>query len=102
MSITYDTDTVGSWANMKSYMDEPPSKDYVSGSGAWAIAGEMSTERFRTKPQAYGTFLAGLFEYDQLEDFFKQASPEDKQELILSKGIYELIKMIMRGEVQDA
>ena len=87
MSITYDTDTVGSWAEMKSYMDEPIDKDYVSGSGTWAIAGEMSTERFRTKPQAYGTFLARLLEHDQLEDFFKQASPEDINELRLSKGM---------------
>lgn len=102
MSIEYDTETVGSWSEMSSYMDEPENKDYVSGSGPWAIKGEMSTTRYRTKPQAYGAFLTGLLKHDQLKDFLEQASPEDKKELYASKGIYELIKMIMRGEVEDA
>lgn len=100
MSITYNTDTVGTYAEIESYMEEPADPEYVSGSGAWAHAGEMSTDRFKSKSKAYLSFVSSIMGYHQLKEFLTQADPEEKKELVegLCKEKISVIKLIFKGE----
>jgi hypothetical protein len=100
MSLTYDTDTVMSWSDAKSYAEEPIDKSYVSGTGPWAIRGEISIRRYRTQAEAYATFLENIYEHGQIIDFFKELDDYDKKELNASKGKNQFIKDILDGKLK--
>ena len=76
MIIVYDTDSVGPYneivADMMENCGDPEEwkvweEEYVSGSGDWAVGGEMDVQRFSTKQLAHDEFLKRMIVYEFLK-----------------------------------
>jgi len=63
-------------------------KEYVNGKGDWAVGGETSLDRYKTKEEAYKGFIDDLNSWGgkQFKEFLKKANPNELQELILGLG----------------
>lgn len=55
-------------------------KEYVSGTGDWAVGGEIDIKRFARKQDAYAEFLERMINYKFL-DFFKDVGKFALEEL---------------------
>lgn len=97
--LEYDVTTVGTYEEiMAPIIANQPfgnakekrewEKEYVNGKGDWAVGGESSVDRYKTKEEAYKAFVEDLNSWggNQLKEFLTKANPNELGELMLGLG----------------